>query len=81
MLVHQNHAAGGGENGSIMVGMFLSLCLASQSLPQREAVKVCDLAFFLCIPTAYLPRDFCQSSVFVSHSLKSESAIFLSFPV
>jgi hypothetical protein len=29
MLIHKNHATGGG-NGSIMVGMFVSLCLASQ---------------------------------------------------
>ncbi len=29
IFVHQNHAAGG-ENGSIMVGMFLCLCLASK---------------------------------------------------
>ena len=28
-LVHQNHAAGE-ENGFIMVGMFVSLCLASK---------------------------------------------------
>jgi hypothetical protein len=35
MLVHQNHAAGGG-NGSIMVGMFVSLCLASQKPSERE---------------------------------------------
>jgi len=28
MLVHQNHATGG-ENSSIMVGMFVSFCLAS----------------------------------------------------
>ena len=28
MLVHQNHGARG-ENGSIMVGMFVCLCLAS----------------------------------------------------
>jgi len=35
MLVHQNHAAGG-ENGSIMVGMFVSLCLASQNPCERE---------------------------------------------
>ena len=32
MFVHKNHAAGG-ENGSIMVGMFVFLCLASKSLP------------------------------------------------
>jgi hypothetical protein len=35
MLVHQNHAAGG-ENGSIMVGMFVSLCLASKKPSKRE---------------------------------------------
>ncbi len=34
-LVHQNHAAGG-ENGSIMVGMCVSLCLASQKPSERE---------------------------------------------
>ena len=34
-LVHQNHAAGG-ENGSIMVGMFVSLCLASKKSSERE---------------------------------------------
>ena len=33
-LVHQNHAAGE-ENGSIMVGMFVSLCLASQKPSER----------------------------------------------
>ncbi len=35
MLVHQNHAAGGG-NGSVMVGMFVSLCLASKKPSERE---------------------------------------------
>ena len=35
MLIHQNHAAGE-ENGSIMVGMFVSLCLASQKPSERE---------------------------------------------
>jgi hypothetical protein len=35
MLVHKKHAAGGG-NGSIMVGMFVSLCLASQKPSERE---------------------------------------------
>ena len=34
-LVHQNHAAGGG-NGSIMVGMFVCLCLASKKPSERE---------------------------------------------
>ncbi len=34
-LVHQNHAAGGG-NGSIMVGMFVYLCLASQKPSEQE---------------------------------------------
>ena len=35
IFVHQNHAAGGG-NGSIMVGMFVSLCLASKKSSERE---------------------------------------------
>jgi len=35
MLVHQNHAAGGG-NGSIMVRMFVSLCFTSKKPSERE---------------------------------------------
>ena len=35
MLVHKNHSAGGG-NGSIMVGMFVCMCLASQKPSERE---------------------------------------------
>ena len=35
MLIHQNHAAGE-ENGSIMVAMFVSLCLASKKPSERE---------------------------------------------
>ena len=35
MLVHQNHAAGE-ENGSIVVGMFVSLCLASKKSSERK---------------------------------------------
>ena len=35
MLIHQNHAAGE-ENGSIMVGMFVCLCLASKKPSERE---------------------------------------------
>ena len=34
MLGKQNHAAGG-ENGSIMVGMFVCLCLASEKPSKR----------------------------------------------
>ena len=34
-FIHRNHAAGGG-NGSIMVGMFVCLCLASQKHSKRE---------------------------------------------
>jgi hypothetical protein len=34
-LIHQNHAAGE-ENGSIMVGMFVCLCLASKMPSKRE---------------------------------------------
>jgi hypothetical protein len=35
MLIHQNHAAGE-ENGSIMVGMIVCLCLASKKPSERE---------------------------------------------
>ena len=35
MLDQQNHAAGG-ANGSIMVGMFVCLCLASKKPSERE---------------------------------------------
>jgi hypothetical protein len=35
MFVQKNQAAGG-ENGSIMVGMFVSLCLASKKPFERE---------------------------------------------
>jgi hypothetical protein len=35
VFINQNHAAGGG-NGSIMVGMFVCLCLASQKPSERE---------------------------------------------
>jgi hypothetical protein len=35
MLVHQNHGAGG-ENGSIMVGMSVCLCLVSKKPSKRE---------------------------------------------
>ena len=35
IFVHQNHAAGGG-NGSIMVEMFVCLCLARQKLSKQE---------------------------------------------
>ena len=34
-LVHQNHGAGGG-NGSIVVGMFVCLCLVSKRPSERE---------------------------------------------
>jgi len=35
MFIHKNHAAGG-ENGSIMVGMFVFLCLVSQNSSEWE---------------------------------------------
>jgi hypothetical protein len=35
MFFHKNHAAGG-ENGSIMVGMFVCLWFASQKPSERE---------------------------------------------
>jgi hypothetical protein len=38
MLDRQNHAAGG-ANGSIMVGMFVCLCLTSKKPSEREFFK------------------------------------------
>jgi hypothetical protein len=35
MFLHQNHGAGGG-NGSVMVGMFVCLCLAIKKPSERE---------------------------------------------
>jgi hypothetical protein len=35
VFIHQNHGAGGG-NCSIMVGMFVCLCLASKKPSERE---------------------------------------------
>jgi hypothetical protein len=35
MLVHQNHGVGGG-NGSVMVGIFVCLCLVSKKPSKRE---------------------------------------------
>ena len=35
MFLHQNHGAGGG-NGSVMVRMFVCLCLASKKPSERE---------------------------------------------
>jgi hypothetical protein len=55
MFVHKNHAAGG-KNGSIMVGMFVFLCLASQKpseweffVPARTDLGVKLLITFLLI--------------------------------
>ena len=61
MFVHKNHAAGG-ENGSIMVGMFVFLCLASQKPSEREffvpagtdlAVKLLILVVSHCLSVGY----------------------------
>ena len=56
VFIHQNHGAGGG-NGSIMVGKFVCLCLASQKpskreffLPARMDLGV-KLLIFRCPPT------------------------------
>jgi hypothetical protein len=51
-LVHQNHAAGE-ENSSIMVGMFVSLCLANQKPSERVFFTGTDLGVKLlrCRPT------------------------------
>jgi hypothetical protein len=48
VFIHQNHGAGGG-NGSIMVGVFVCLCLASQNPFEREFFVLArmDLGFKL----------------------------------
>jgi hypothetical protein len=48
MILHQNHGAGG-ENGSVMVRMFVCLCLASNRPSEREffVLTRTDLAFKL----------------------------------
>jgi len=53
MFLHQNHATRGG-NGSIMVGMFVCLCLASQKPSEREFFVPArtDLGVKLLIPLA-----------------------------
>ena len=59
MFIHQNHAAGG-ENGSIMVGMFVCLCLVSQKPPSEsflfppERTKVLSLLMYIYFYVKYL---------------------------
>jgi hypothetical protein len=36
VFIHQNHGGAGGENGYIMVGMFVCVCLASQNPFEQE---------------------------------------------
>jgi hypothetical protein len=68
MLIHQNHAARE-ENGSIVVGMFVCLCLASKKPSEREffvpalAGKVADMSA-ICRPDS-------QKSVLLADSAKS----------
>jgi hypothetical protein len=57
MFIHQNHGAGGG-NGSIMVGMFVCMCLASKKPSKREFFDPArmDLAVKLLNAVATLPE-------------------------
>jgi hypothetical protein len=61
MFVHKNHAAGK-ENSSIMVGMFVFLCLTSQKPSEREffvsagtdlTVKLLILVVSHCLSICY----------------------------
>ena len=52
MFVHKNYAAGG-ENGSIMVGVFVFLCLASVVVLFVVAVRFCN-PFLLIFNHVYL---------------------------
>ncbi len=62
--VHQIHAAGG-ENSSIMVGMFVCLCLASKKPSEREFfVPVgTDLAVKLLKQNRYLNSPFLENTM------------------
>jgi hypothetical protein len=62
--VHQIHAAGE-ENGSIMVGMFMCLCLASKKPSEREffiPVET-DLAVKLLTQNRYLNSPFLENTM------------------
>jgi hypothetical protein len=47
-LNQQNHAATGGENSSIIVGMFVCLCLDSQKSSKRETGSHPSWITYLC---------------------------------
>ena len=51
MFLHQNHGAGGGKD-SVMVGMFVCLCLASKKSSERDffVPTRMDLAVLLLRP-------------------------------
>ncbi len=62
--VHQIHAVGG-ENGSIMVGMFVCLCLASKKPSEREffvPVRT-DIAVKLLKQNRYLNSPFLENTM------------------
>jgi len=52
MFFHQNYAAGG-ENGSIMVGMFVCLCLASQTKSFAKRLPSGSFSFLPAARTDY----------------------------
>jgi hypothetical protein len=64
MLNQQNHAAGG-ENGSIMVGVFVCLCLANKKPSEREffAPAGMDLGVKLLTPFCLAARLVCVLSL------------------
>ena len=61
MFLHRNHGAGGG-NGSIMVGMFVCLCLASKNSSEREVFVPArtDLAVKLLNPLMVALDNFAE---------------------
>ncbi len=61
---HQIHAAGG-ENGSIMVGMFVCLCLASKKPSNQEFFLPVgtDLAVKLLKQNRYLNSSFLENTM------------------
>ena len=64
VFIHQNHGAGG-ENGSIMVVVFVCLCLASKKPSEREFFVPAgtDLAVKLLMFLQPMRRSVCSLSL------------------
>jgi len=82
MLVHQNHAYGG-ENGSIMVGIIVSLCLASKKPSEKKcfvpagtdlAVKLLITFLLFVCSQCLIARNICELFSYNRGILQSNKA-------